>query len=113
MCIIVCSLFVVNLIIAQMMFKYAEVADESDVVDEFDKELYEISRNIFGPEHMPLAEWIIQRDFIKIEPTANKYLPNKKDFWQTFSDSQKVTIDQSSKYYNLADFSYNQNPIYT
>jgi len=39
-CVIVCSFFVLNLTIAQMMMKYALVSDQSDVVDEFDTELY-------------------------------------------------------------------------
>lgn len=39
-CVIICSFFIMNLTIAQMMMKYALVSDQSDVVDEFDKELY-------------------------------------------------------------------------
>jgi hypothetical protein len=39
-CVIICSFFIMKLTIAQMMMKYALVSDQSDVVDEFDKELY-------------------------------------------------------------------------
>ena len=58
-CVVVCSFFILNLTIAQMMMKYALVSDLSDVVDEFDKELYSIANKIFGPEHKKLAEYII------------------------------------------------------
>ena len=43
-----------------MMMKYALVSDQSDVVDEFDKELYAIADKIFGSEHKKLAKFIIQ-----------------------------------------------------
>jgi hypothetical protein len=41
------------------MMKYALVSDQSDVVDEFDKELHAIADRIFGPEHKKLADYII------------------------------------------------------
>lgn len=73
-CVIVCSFFILNLTIAQMMMKYALVSDQSDVVDEFDKELYEIGEDIFGPEHMPIAEFVINREYIAVDEKAKKYL---------------------------------------
>jgi hypothetical protein len=57
-----------------MMMKYALVSDQSDVVDEFDKELHAIADRIFGPEHKKLANFIIQREYIEIDEKAKKYL---------------------------------------
>jgi hypothetical protein len=84
-----------------MMMKYALVSDQSNVVDEFDRELFNIADDIFGPEHKKVAEFIIKRDYIKVPETAKPYLRKKKTFWQTFAESQKVKISQDHKYYNL------------
>jgi len=73
-CVIVCSFFVLNLTIAQMMIKYGLVSDQSEVVDEFDKELYVIADRIFGSEHKKLAEFIIQREYIEVSEKAKEYL---------------------------------------
>lgn len=50
---------------------------------------------------MPIAEFVIKRDYIEVEDEAKKYMKRKKTFWESFAESQKVTIDQEHAYYNL------------
>ena len=101
----ICSFFILNLTIASMLMKYAEVDKEAKessngMPDRFEIELKEIGKSIFEVKHMAIVNFIIDQDSIQVDPGAKKHLKKDMSFIQKFFQKKHYIVDfPESPYY--------------
>lgn len=84
-CVWVCGFFILNMTVATMLMKYEEEDQNTEDTepDQFEIELKEIGKKIFG-QHTAIVDFLIDQPSVKIDEKAGKHLAKEKSFIQKF-----------------------------
>ena len=101
--VVVCSFFILNLTVAQMIMKYEEYSQAEHTHDSFERQLQEQAKETFEEEHQPLVDFIVEGEAIDLAPEAKRLLTNRSRFVKVFFQKQKLPVTErqrkESRYY--------------